>query len=212
MAYGQNIQSPNFSNDLGQTPGERWRFSTINDMMLSIDLAGLDYNDSLSDSMEGQHALRILTDILYETESEGWEYNTLPEKTLTLDENGEFSFDYANGDPYVFSLVGQNDTLFVSQDGKVRSRDKGYVLGKPFEEIKVNNIIIEDWANMHFSLTQFVSAKAINRFQALMLSDTGKMSYSQQEVQDKYIKARRDEIRSGKYNMLTSRYGTEVNR
>ena len=212
MAYGQNIQAPNFANATGQTPSERWRFSTLNDMMLSIGHAGVDYNDSIMDTMEGQHALRILTDVIYEIQSEGWEFNMQTTKELTLDVDGKFKFDYAGGDPYVFSLVGQNDNLFVSQDGTLKSRTNGEILGKPGEKITVTDIIIEAWADMHFALSQYVSAMAINKFQGLLVGDGDKIRFGQNEIQQLYAKARRDEIRSGKYNILTSDFGTQVNR
>lgn len=211
MAYGQNIQTPNFANAVGQTPAERWRFSTLNDMMLSIGLAGIDYNDSIMDTMEGQHALRVLTDVMYEVESEGWEFNTITDTEIKLDDNGEFRFDY-NTHPYVFSLVAQNDDLFVSQDGTVKNRKKETVIGQPNEEVKIEKMIIESWADMHFSLTQYVAAVAVTRYQALMVADSSRMRYSMADIQSMYAKARRDEIRSGKYNILNSQYGREVNR
>ena len=207
MAYGQNTQTPNFSNAVGQTPAERWRFSTLNDMMLAIDLAGIDYNDSITDTMEGQHALRIFTDVMYSIESEGWEFNTLKNVEIDLDLDGKYKFNYAV-QPFIFSLVGQQADLFVSMDGTVKINDStkldNTILGNPFETITLDNIIVERWADMHFALTQYISSVAVNTYQALMLGDATKMKFSQQEIADKYIKARRDEIRSGKYNILNS--------
>ena len=212
MAYGQNLQTPNFANATGQTPSERWRFSTLNDMMLSIGLAGIDYNDSIMDTMEGQHALRILTDVIYEVQSEGWEFNTVASKELTLDANGRFKFDYAAGEPYVFSLVGQNDDLFVSQDGTLKSKTTREILGGPQDKITVTKMIIESWADMHFALSQYVAALATNKYQGLMVGDADKIRFGQNEIQSMYAKARRDEVRSGKYNILNSNFGQEVNR
>jgi len=221
MAYGKNVTIPNFSNAVGQTPAERWRFSTLNDMMLAIDLAGIDYNDSINDTIEGQHALRILTDVMYEVESEGWEFNTLSALEITLDAQGGYQFGITQPFPleaqYVFSIVGQTDDLFISQDGIVKTRNldlsmDGKVLGEPNGKITLNKVIIELWQNMHFSLTQYVSALAVVRYQALMVGDIAIPSFSNQDIQMKYMKARRDEIRSGKYNILNSTYGQEVNR
>lgn len=215
MAYGQNITTPNFSNAVGQTPAERWRFSTLNDMLLSIDLAGLDYNDSITDTMEGQQALRILTDVVYEVESRGWEYNTLQGIELQLDENGRYTFNYVT-DPYVFSLTGASDDLFISMDGSIKTRSTGRldrtVLGNPGEVITVNNVIVETWADMHYSLTQYVSALAVNKFQASMIGDAAIARFTNDQVEKMYVNARRDEIRSGKYNMLNSTFGSQVRR
>ena len=216
MAYGQNITTPNFANAIGETPAERWRFSTLNDMMLSIGLAGIDYNDSIMDTMEGQQALRVFTDTMYQIESEGWEFNTISNYKITLDLNGKYKFNYDN-DPFVFSLVGENGDFFVSADGTIKSKDRelsldGTVLGEPYEELVFNDVIIEQWADMHFALMQYVSASAINRYQALIIGSSGTAAYTQQELTAKYGMARRDEIRSGKYNILNSNFGQEVNR
>ncbi len=214
--YGQNIQTPNFSNAIGQTPAERWRFSTLNDMMMSIDLAGIDYNDSITDTMEGQQALRILTDVLYEVESQGWEFNTKNNIELTLDVDGKYTFDYAGGHPYVFSLVGQDKNIYVAMDGTIKLNDDSIidntVLGDPDTKFTVGNVIIEAWADMHFALTQYVAALAVNRYQMLMIGSSAIVRYTEQDISTKYAAARRDEIRSGKYNILNSNFGTEVNR
>ena len=184
-------------------------------MMLSIDLAGIDYNDSITDTMEGQHALRILTDVMYNIQSEGWEFNTLDEVELELDSGGRYKFDYNLG-PFVYSLVGQDARLFVSMDGTIKSKDTtnldNTILGEPGETITVNKVIIEAWADMHFALSQYVAAVAINRYQKLMIGDSTPAKYSDDDVRNMYVNARRDEIRSGKYNILTSPFGTQVNR
>lgn len=215
MPYGQNVQTPNFSNAVGQTPAERWRFSTLNDMLLAIDLAGIDYNDSITDTMEGQHALRVFTDVMYEVESEGWEFNTIESVDITLDDEGRYAFDYET-QSYVFSLVGSDDDLFVSMDGSIKTRSNGLddptVLGDPGNTITLTNVIVERWADMHFALTQYVAALAVNRYQALMIGDTTAAKFAADDVQRMYVNARRDEIRSGKYNILTSNFGTQVNR
>ncbi len=224
MSYGDSITTPNFANATGQTPAERWRFSTLNDMLLSIGQAGIDYNDSIMDTMEGQHALRVLTDVMYEVESEGWEFNTFNDLSLPLDENGMFSFDYV-GDPggnpsvsphaFVFSLVGRDSNLFVSQSGQVKEHNNQgsvIVLGNPGEIKKIDNVIIDVWADMHHALSQYIAAVAVNRYQALMVGNAGAARFSEQDLAAKYGKARRDEIRTGKYNILTSNFGTEVNR
>ena len=217
MPYGQNTQTPNFANAVGQTPAERWRFSTLNDMMLSINLAGIDYNDSIYDTMEGQQAMRVLTDVMYEIESEGWEFNTFSNMIIDLDNDGKFTFDYAVS-PFVFSLVGQQDELFVSGDGTLKTKDRtpgnmdGTIIGKPNASITLNQVIIEAWADMHHALSQYVAAVAINRYQALMIGSVSTAKYTQQDLAVKYGMARRDEIRSGKYNILNSSFGQEVNR
>ena len=92
MGYGQNTTVPDYKNAQGQTPAERWRFSVINDMMLSIDHPGIDYNNNINKTMEGQHALRIFTDVVYEIESEGWEFNTIDELEITLNSEGKYQF------------------------------------------------------------------------------------------------------------------------
>jgi len=221
MAYGQNITVPNFSNAVGQTPAERWRFSTLNDMMLSIGLAGIDYYDSTTDTMEGQHALRILTDVIYGVESEGWEYNTLKNLKIRLDERGGYKFGVTEPMPLgclaVFSIVGQNDDMFITQDGVIKTRNlensaDGTFLGKPFTEITLDSVIIELWQSMHFALTQYVSALAIMRYEKMMVGSLTATQATQQDLQKKYVDARRDEIRSGKYNILNSSFGQEVNR
>ena len=221
MAYGQNITTPNFSNAVGQTPAERWRFSTLNDMMLAIGLAGIDYYESTQDTQEGQQALRILTDVMYGVESEGWEFNTLNSLEIKLDNQGMYTFGVTQPMPLgcqaVFSVVGQTDDLFIAQDGQLKTRNlelsmDGTVLGKPDTTIKLNQVIIELWQNMHFALTQYVSALAVTRYQVLMVGASVSAAFSNQDLQVKYMNARRDEIRSGKYNILNSSFGQEVNR
>jgi len=221
MAYGQNTTVPNFSNAVGQTPSARWRFSVLNDMLLAIDHPGIDYNDNINDTMEGQHALRIFTDAVYNTQALGWEFNTLNSLTITLDSEGKYTFGVTEGMPlgcsYVFSVVGQADNLFVNQQGVLRTRNlelsnDGTVLGEPNTEIVLDEVIIELWNEMHFSLTQYVGAVAVDRYQKLMVGDSAKKVYTEQDIMTKYADARRDEIRSGKYNMLTSTAGQEVSR
>ena len=221
MSYGQKTTVPNFSNAVGSTPSARWRFSVLNDMLLSIDHPGIDYNDNINDTMEGQHALRIFTDVVYQVESQGWEYNTLEALTIRLDAEGKYTFGVTEGMPlgcsYIFSAVGQADNLFVNQQGILRTRNlelsnDGSVLGEPLTEIVLDKVIIELWNEMHFALTQYVSAVAIDRYQKLMIGDGGKNTITQEDIRVKYADARRDEIRSGKYNMLTSTAGQEVRR
>ena len=215
MAYAQNTQSPNLSNALGQTPAERWRYSTLNDMLMSIGLTGIDFNASISDSVEGQQALRIFTDVLYEVESEGWEFNTLSNVTIKTNSAGQYKFNYETS-PYIFSLVSSDGNLFVSMDGTIKDRDSSdfdtSVIADGCQDIILSKVIIEAWADMHYSLMQYITALAINRFQALMIGDSTMFSFTQKDVSDKYVKARRDEIRSGKYNILNSSFGQEVSR
>ncbi len=216
MSYGDSITTPNFANATGQTPAERWRFSTLNDMLLSIGQAGIDYNDSIMDTMEGQHALRVLTDVMYEVESEGWEFNTFDGIEITLDVDGKYKFDYTT-QPFVFSLVGQSGDYTVSMDGTIKTLDRtvdlsGTTLGNQGDKLKFNKVILETWADMHHALSQYIAAVAVNRYQALMVGNAGAARFSEQDLAAKYGKARRDEIRTGKYNILTSDFGTEVNR
>ena len=121
------------------------------------------------------------------------------------------------GCSYIFSLVGDDDSLFVDQSGILRSRDltlslDGSVLGEPNQELTINEMIIEKWNAMHFSLTQYVAAMAANRYQLFMVGDTSVASFTGADLQVKYGNARRDEIRSGKYNMLNDGAGPAVRR
>jgi len=190
-------------------------------MMLAIGLAGIDYYDSTQDTQEGQQALRILTDVMYSVEAEGWEFNTLNSLEITLDFEGKYTFGVTQPMPLgcqaVFSVVGQTDDLFIAQDGQLRTRNlelsmDGTILGKPNTTIKLNEVIIELWQNMHYALTQYVSALAVTRYQTLMVGASTTAAFSNEDIRSKYVNARRDEIRSGKYNILNSSFGQEVNR
>ena len=220
MAYGQNSQTPNYSNSFGQTPSERWRYSVINDMLMSIGQPGIDYNDSLMDTMEGQQALRVLTDTMYEAQALGWEFNTYKNVELKLDSSGSFRFDTTMPVPgegtAVFSVIPQNGKdIMVNQEGWLFDKSKPFdqlTVGEPDGTITMQEIIIEKWQDMPFTMCLYVGALAVNRYQILVIGSSTIAGFTQEDIDKKYVDARRAEPKSGKYNMLTSAFGQSVAR
>lgn len=186
-----------FANDT-----QKFTLYAVNILLQTINELPLDNDEDLAASMEGQVAQSVLEETKKSVLSDGWDIN--------LDENYSFSPDL---DGYI--AIPANVLDISSADGDLVNR--GFRLysranqSHKFTEAVLCDVLWDiDFNDLPHAIRHFITIKAARNFQARIIGDTNQFSFSERDMEEAYLAARRSEGRTGRYNILTSgTYGAE---
>ena len=175
--------------------------SAINVLLQTINELPIEDDTDLANSTTGQLAEMTIIEVKKKVLSEGWDFNT--------DKNYPFPPDLSNeiAIPYnVLDIVASGGKNYVMRDWRLYNKDD---FSFEFEEAVDCDVVWDmDFNSLTHPLRQYITLKASRVFQARQIGDQVSYAYTVKEVEEAYISARESESRTGKYNMLTSIYGT----
>lgn len=181
---------------------QKFALYAVNIMLQTINELPLDDITDLEQSIEGQLAMSVLEETKKAVLVDGWDINT--------DENYAFAPD-ADG----FIPVPANVLDISSANGDVINR--GYRLySRSAQSHKFEDTVkcIVQWDlpfnDLSHGIRHFITIKAARSFQARTIGDGSQDTFTENDMNDAYLAARRSEGRTGRYNILTSgTYGTD---
>lgn len=186
-----------------QYDSSKFFLTAINTLLQLINEPPIETEEDVAELIEAQIASDVILETKKEVLSEGWDFNT---------DNG-----------YVFPVniegiipIGANVLDISSSDGDIIMRDWRLYSKKDksaiFEEPKNMNVIWNmDFNSITHPIRNYITLRAAMKFQARQVMDTNLYSYTQRDVEDAFLIARRSEGKTAKYNMLTSgQYGTNA--
>ena len=156
----------------------------------------------LAEIQEAQLASSVLIETKKEVLAEGWDFNT----------DDEYSFAQ-NSEGYI--SVPSNVLDIYSADGDIIMRDwRLYSKSNQsarFTEPQTMNVIWDmDFNSLTHPIRNYITIKAAVKFQARQVMDISMYQYTKQDEESAYLIARRSEGKTGRYNMLSANFGSEV--
>ena len=186
-----------------QYDSEKFLLDSINILLTSINQLAISDDVELADILEAKKAQETLEEIKKAVLSEGWDFNT--------DEAMEFIPDlegYINV-PYNVLDISSQDGDVIMRNWRLYSRKN--MSAKFDNPVKCKVVWDMDFNSLTHPLRHYITIRASRIFQMREIGDEVKYRYSENDEHMAYLSARRSEGRTGKYNMLTSVYGTTYN-
>ena len=184
-----------------QYDSSKFFLASVNIMLQMINELPVADDVELAELLEAQVASSVLIETKKEILAEGWDFNSDAAYSFPQDAEG-------------FIAIPANVLDISSSDGNLIMRnwnlyDKSNQTAI-FEEPQSVDVIWDlDFNTLSHPIRNFITIRAARKFQARTVMDTNVYGYSQADEEDAHIIARRSEGFTGKYNMLTSTYGTD---
>ena len=182
---------------------QKFTLYAINILLQTINELPLDDDEDLAASLEGSIAQSVLEETKKAVLADGWDINTDDAYLMSPDLDG-------------FIPIPSNVLDISSSDGDVINR--GFRLysrseqSNKFEEPVECSILWDiPFNDLPHPIRHFITIKAARSFQARIVGDTNQYTFTENDMQEAYLAARRSESRTGNYNIFTSgTYGTDT--
>ncbi len=184
-----------------QNDSSKFFLYAVNVMLQMINELPVNDDIELAEVIEAQLASSVLIETKKEVLGDRWNINTEDNYYFPQDPSGYIAVP-AN----VLSCVGDRGDV-VMVDWRLYSRKNQTAI---FEDpVAVSVVWDRDFNSLPHPIRNYITVRAARKFQARTVMDTSVYSYSQQDEEDAYLAARRDESFTGQFNMLTSSYGVD---
>lgn len=174
--------------------------TAINVLLQNINELPIEDDTDLYNSTTGQLAEMTIIEVKKKVLAEGWNFNSDESYVFPIDTNSEIPIPYN-----VLDIVATS-SQYVMRDWKLY--DKANATFKFDDAVACNVIWDMNFNSLTHPLREYITIRASRVFQARTIGDELGFKYSQVEEENSYLLARRSESRTGKYNMLTSVYGS----
>lgn len=184
-----------------QYDSSKFFLASVNVMLQMINELPVADDIELAEILEAQVASSVLIETKKEVLSEGWDVNS--------DTDYEFPQD-ANG----FIAVPANVLDISSTDGDIIMRNWNLYSKKDqtaiFDKAQKMDVIWDlDFNTLSHPIRNFITIRAARKFQARTVMDKGVYGYTQQDEEAAHGIARRSEGFTGRFNILTAKYGND---
>jgi len=174
--------------------------TAINILLQVIDELPIENTDDLINSTTAQLAEMTIIEVKKEVLSQGWHFNTDLGYVFPMDTNGYIPIP-AN----VLDIVSVSGNI-IMRDWKLYDKDN---YTHSFESAVPCNVVWNmDFNSLTHPIRHYITIKAARIFQARTIGDTAQFQFTSKNEEDAYLTAKYSETRTGKYNMLTSVYGS----
>jgi hypothetical protein len=175
--------------------------TAINTLLQTINELPIENTDDLINSTTAQLAEMTIMEVKKEVLSQGWNFNTDNNYPFPPDANG-----YIPVPPNILDIAANSDDV-IMREWKLYDRARYSFI---FESAVPCTVV---W-NMSFnSLTHpirhYITIKSARVFQARTVGDQLSYTYTSKEEEDAYLSARFSESRTGKFNILSSSFGSQ---
>ena len=174
--------------------------TSINILLQTINELPIEDEAGLQNSTTGQLAEMTIIEVKKAVLSEGWDFNTDKGYSFPIDINGYIPIPFN-----VLDIVATNGNI-VMRDWKLYDRDK-YTM--EFEEsVKCDVIWDMEFNALTHPMRHYITIRAARVFQARTIGDQLSYAYTKDDEDRAYAAAKASHVRTGKYNMLTSSFGS----
>ena len=174
---------------------------SVNVLLQLINERPISDDVELAELEEAQQASSVLIETKKEVLSEGWHFNTDKGYSFPPNIDGYIAIP-AN----ILDISSPTGDL-IMRDWRLYSKSAQSAI---FEEPQTMDVIWDmDFNSLTHPLRNFITIRAARKFQARQVMDTSVYAYSERDEQEAHQIALRGEGFTGRYNMLTSTYGTD---
>lgn len=174
--------------------------TSINTLLQTINELPIEDTDDLINSTTAQLAEMVIIEVKKEVLSQGWHFNSDSSYVFPIDINGYIPIP-AN----VLDIVATSGNI-VMRDWRLYDKDK--FTFKFTASIPCNVVWDMDFNSLTHPIRHYITIKSARIFQARTIGDTAQFQYTSKNEEDAYLAAKYSDTRTGKYNMLTSVYGS----
>ena len=176
--------------------------SAVNILLQTINEQGLEDDEDLAVSLEGKEAVKVLTETKNTVLARGWDFNTDEGYKLTPDSSGFIQVPYN-----VLDISGVSKSIVMREWNLY---DKDNQTRKFDEPVSCNIVWNANFNDITHPIRHYITIRAARVFQARMIGDGNQYTFTQQDEQLALIDAKESEGRTGKYNMLESSFGINL--
>lgn len=175
--------------------------TAINTLLQTINELPIENDTDLSNSTTGQLAEMTIIEVKKEVLSQGWHFNTDYSYPFPPDTNGYINVPYN-----VLDITASGGKNYIMRDWKIY--DKENFTFEFTESVPCDVVWDMDFNSLTHPIRYYITIKAARIFQGRVVTDQTVYTYTSKDEEDAYLAARFSEGRTGKYNMLTSSYGS----
>lgn len=184
-----------------QYDSSKFFLASVNVMLQMINELPISDDVELAGILEAQLAASVLTETKKEVLSEGWDINKDTNYLFPQDAAGHIVI------PANVLDISSSDGDIIMRNWELYSKSDQTSI---FTEPQAMDVTWDlDFNTLTHPIRNFITVRAARKFQARTVMDTNVYGYSQADEEDAYLIARRSEGNTGRYNMLTSAYGTD---
>lgn len=173
----------------------------INVLLQTVNELPIESDTDLLNSTTGQLAETTINEVKKVVLSEGWDINTDYGFPMPPDVGGIIAVP-AN----VLDIIVSNGNDIIMRDWKLYDRKNfTFIFSEPVNCDIVWNM---DFNSLTHPIRHYITIRSALVFQSRLIGDQASFTYTSKDMEDAYNNAKYSDGRTGKYNMLTSVYGS----
>ncbi len=175
---------------------EKLLLDAVNVLLNVINEPSIEDEEDYDDIVEARQARDTIIEVKRAVLSEGWDFNT--------DENYIFPIDAQGFIPVpmnVLDITDKNSDIIMRNWRLYSKKNQTHV----FEEEQKCDVVWDmPFDQLSHPLRHYITIRAAKVFTGRMIGDQASYMYTDDDLEDARLAARRSEDRTGQYNMLTS--------
>ena len=175
--------------------------TSINILLQTINELPIETTDDLSISTTAKLAEMTIIEVKKEVLSQGWHFNHDKAYPFPQDINGVIPV------PANVLDISSSSGNIIMRDWRLYDKDK---FTFEFTSPVLCNVVWDmDFNSLTHPIRHYITIKAARVFQARTIGDQMAYSFTVKDEEDAYLSAKFSESRTGKYNMLSSTFGSQ---
>ena len=178
---------------------EDYMLDSINILLETINEPPIVDPEDVDHIAEAQQAKRKILEAKRFILSKGWDFNS--------DTNWKFPLDVQGMIPIptnVLDLTANRSDVIIRNQKLYSKKDQSHIFE---EEVPAKVVWDMDFNTVTHPIRHYITLVAANLFVKRSIADKISIAYTEDDIQEAEINARRSEGRTGQYNMFKSTYG-----
>ena len=178
---------------------ENYMLDAVNILLETINEPPITDPEDIEHIAEAQQAQRKILEAKRAILSEGWDFNS--------DTNWIFPLGLQGMIPVptnVLDLTANRSDVIIRNQRLYSKKDQSHIFE---EEVSADVVWDMDFNTLSHPIRRYVTLVAANLFVKRSIADKVSIAYSEDDIQEARVNARRSESRTGQYNMFKSMYG-----
>ncbi len=179
---------------------EKLLLSAVNILLQTINQLPIEREEDFDVIIEARMAKDTLIEVKRAVLSEKWDFNSDTNYRLARDNQGMIPLP--SNVLEVASIFGDD---LIMRDWKLYSKkEQSFIFD---DDQKVNIVWDMPFNSLSHAIRHYITIRAARVFAARTIGDQAMVTYTKADEDNAYLAARRNEGRTGNYNMLSSGYG-----
>ena len=178
---------------------ENYMLDSVNILLETINEPPITDPEDIEHIAEAQQAQRKILEAKRFILSKGWDFNSDTNWVFPLDIQGMIAVP-----TNVLDLTASRSDVIIRNQRLYSKKDQSHIFE---EEVPADVVWDMDFNVISHPLRHYITMYAANLFVKRSIADKVSIAYTEDDIQEAEINARRSEGRTGQFNMLKSRYG-----